>query len=925
MEFRVLGPLEVRAGGQVIDVGGPRQRRILAALLLYPNRAVSLSYLTEVAWDDDPPATARRQVQNRLATLRRLLNPAGGSIAVRDGGCLVRVEPGGLDSIAFAELAERGRAAADPKLLREALRLWRGPALSGLDGTVLEREVTGLEERRLTVLEECLELELAEGGHNRIVAELRTLVAEHPLRERFVGLLMVALYRCGRQAEALAAYADAAGRLADDLGIDPGPELRRLHRAVLREEPCLAPPAPPAPPVKSAAGSVAPSQLPADVSGFTGRTSELVWLDHVLSDGQTERAPVVSVISGTAGVGKTALAVHWAHRVRDGLGDGQLYLNLRGHARGGPVRPIDALTSLLRGLDMAPERIPPALDDAAALYRSLLADRRVLVLLDDAANAEQVRPLLPGGAANVVLITSRGNCAGLVARDGARRIRLRTFERDEAYDLLTRALGAERVAAEPAATAELASLCAYLPLALRIAAANITDGATIAGYAEQLTGGNRLAALAVEGDDEAAVRSVFDLSYQVLTEPVRRMFRLLGLVPGPGVTADEAASLAAVGPAEARQLLDRLMAGHLTDHRADDRYAYHDLLRLYAVELAHVAETPSQRRAALARLLDHYLHTAATGAILLFPQRDAIALRPPRRGAVVTDLTDRAHALDWFSANRAGLVAAVRLAADLGMDRHAWQLAWNLSDFLYRQGHWHDLVTIQQIAITAARRIDDRAGLARSNRGLANGYVRLGRFADAEKHLIDALKLFAEVGDKTSQARGHLDYAALVDRKGQHDRAVQQAERALDLSRASGYRAGQARALNAIGLSRGRLGDYRASIGPCEQALALQRDLGDHYGEAETSGSLAVAFYQLGDLRRAAQYYAAAANLYRESGSRGGEAVSFAGLGDVHHAAGRLDLARDAWRLALPVLEQLAHPLAGDVRQKLELPPASAA
>ncbi|HEY6597000.1 MAG TPA: BTAD domain-containing putative transcriptional regulator [Asanoa sp.] len=916
MEFRVLGPLEVRSGGRLIDVGGARQRRILAALLLHANRAVSLSRLVEVAWDHDPPATARRQVQNRVAALRRVLTPAGGFIDAHDAGYVLRVDPPALDAVAFDRLVERGRATADPRLLREALLLWRGPALSGLGGTLLEREAIGLEESRLAAQEDCLELELAEAAHARIVAELGTLVAEHPLRERLVGLLMVALYRCGRQADALLAYAGLAGRLAEELGIDPSPDLRRLHEAVLREDSSLALPTPP---VKAASGAVPPSQLPADVYGFTGRTGELARLDRLLCDGQTERAVVVSVVSGTAGVGKTALAVHWAHQVRDTYSDGQLYVNLRGHAPDTPLRPIDAVTSLLRGLGVAAERIPPELDDAAALYRSLLADRRVVVLLDDAANAEQVRPLLPGGADNLVLITSRDTLAGLVARDGARRITLATLNPQEAYALLARTVGAERVAAHPAATAELARLCAYLPLALRIAAATIADGASMADHAARLADGNRLAVLSVEGDDQTAVRAVFALSYRTLSEPARRMFRLLGLVPGPEVTVDAAASLTARDPAEARQLLGQLVAGHLIEPLSQGRYTYHDLLRLYAIERAHGDETQAQRRAARGRLLDHYLHTAAAGALLLFPQRDALTLRPPGRGTVLTDLADRREALDWFSANRPALIAAVSVAADAGMDEHAWQLPWNLADFLYRQGHWHDLVTTQQTAVAAAQRLDDPAGLARALRGLANGYVRLGRFADGERHLTRALELFAEAADQTSQARGHLDYVALLDRLGLHERAIGQAKRALELSRASGYRTGQARALSSTGWSSGRLGDYRTAIAFCEQALELQRELGDRYGEAETSGALAFAHHQLGELRRAAEYYRRAAALYRESGSRGGEAVSYAGLGDIHHAAGRFESARDTWILALPVLDQLGHPLAAEVRQKLDL------
>src|SRR3954464_2417569 len=385
VEYRILGSLEACAGGRPLVLGGWRQRRVLAALLLRAGRVMPVADLVEAAWGDDPPATAESQARNRVAALRSILTRHGGLIDTVDSGYRLRLDGASLDLAVFEELTARGRAARDPALLRQALELWRGPALDGLGGALLGQAATALEESRLAVLEDCLAWEADRSTVS--VEELRELVAAHPVRERLVGLLVAALARGGRRDEALAVYRSLAGRLADELGIDPSPELRRRYQALRRRE--------------------VPAQLPADVAGFVGRAGELARLDGLLSDAQAGRTAVLSAIDGTAGVGKTALAVHWAHSVRDKFPDGQLYVNLHGYSTVAPADPADVLGSFLRALGVPPARVPADAAAAAALFRDQLADRRVLVVCDNAADAEQVRPLLPDAPGCLALVTSR--------------------------------------------------------------------------------------------------------------------------------------------------------------------------------------------------------------------------------------------------------------------------------------------------------------------------------------------------------------------------------------------------------------------------------------------------------------------------------------------------------------------------------------
>ncbi len=887
MEYRVLGPLDVRADDRVLDLGGLRQRRILAMLLLHADRVVSVTRLAEAAWAEDTPVATRRQVQNRVAALRSVLTPAGGFIDTADDGYLLHVRPGELDTHVFDDLVARGRAAGDPAVLRRALGLWRGPALSGLDSPVLAREAAALDEQRLAVVEDCVELELAAGRPAELVDELETLVADHPLRERLVGQLMLALHRSGRSDAALAAYDELAGRLAEELGLDPGPELRRL-----REDLAPLPGHPPA---------FQPAQLPADVAGFTGRLSDLFVLDEILVDGHASPTLVISAIAGTAGVGKTALAVHWAHRIRDKFADGQLYVNLRGHAQTPPLRPIDALAGFLRALGVDAHRVPTELSGAVALYREVVAGKRLLVVLDNAADADQVRPLLPPGPGSLALVTSRDALDSLVERDGARRLTLDVLAAEEAGVLLARVLGPTRVDAEPAAVAELARLCAYLPLALRITAANLADTERVADYVGRLAAGNRLAGLSVEGDRQAAVRAAFDLSYAALPGPAQRMFRLLGLVPGPDVTAEAAAALADLSTVDAATLLSRLAAAHLVDQQAPGRFAFHDLLRLYAGE--HVRNHPEP--AATARLYDFYVHTTRAATDVLYPGVMHLPL-PERAPGVWAEpaFAGPAEALAWLDAERPNLVAAATSAASDGPARAAWLLTDVLRGYLFLRANLVDGMTVARAGLAAAEAAGEPRAQAMAHLSLANMYTQQSGYAQAVEHLTITLDTARRTGwpEAQSAALGALGTAYRL--LGQPQRAADHLAEALTLDRRLDRRAGVAVALVTLGTVYREMGRLEQACACHVEALALYQAAGARSGQATVHDNLAEAYHDLGRLDEAREHLDRAEVLCREGGARDAEAdilriqaaVDRAG-GDheraVERAGAALDLARE--------------------------------
>jgi DNA-binding SARP family transcriptional activator/Tfp pilus assembly protein PilF len=875
MEFGILGPLRAVADGRDVDIGGPRQRRILAALLLSPNRPVDMARLADVAWAGDPPATARRQVQNSVAVLRSALTRAGAVIETRGDGYLLRVGPDDVDALVFDRLVARGRAEGDTGLLRQALGLWRGPALAGLGGAVLERAAAGLDERRLSVQEECIDLELAAGAHERVLPELRRLVFEHPSRERFVGQLMTAAQRCGRRAEALDAYRELAALLAEHLGIDPSPDLRRLHEAMQAE---------------------IPSQLPSDVPRFTGRTGDLDWLDRALCAGTT-----VAAVTGTAGVGKTALALRWAHRVRDRFPDGQLYVNLRGYAQAPPLRPIDALAGFLRAFGVAAERVPTDVDEAIALLRGVLDGRRVLVVLDNAAGAEQVRPLLPAGSGSLALVTSRDALAGLAARGAVRRT-LDVLTRAEAHDLLTGLLGAGRVGAEPVAVAELASLCAYLPLAVRIAAANLPDRESLGAYTSRLRAGNRLAALQVEGDREAAVRVAFELSYTGLPARARRLFRLLGLVPGSDVTAEAAAALAGGSVAEVRPLLERLDAAHLIDEHAPGRYGFHDLLRLYAAELAG---TETEAEPATARLYGWYLRAATVADAMLYPGTLHLPDRPSTVDGPVPCFEDHASALAWLDTERPNLVAAVTHASAHGPRPMAWLLCDALRRYLYVRGYLVDLLTVGRAGLAAATAEGARAAQAICHLCIGNHYQYRNRYADAVEHLSWLRDTGREIDWAEAQTSAQGQLGAVYAMMGRPRQAVEQLTEALAVNRRLGVTIGMSNDHALLGMVHRELGELERAHEYLTEALRLYREIGSRVGEAGTLDTLGQTYHNMGRFDEAFETLTRALELMRETGVPDGEADVLRLLGALHRDRGRYEQAVECAEASLAVARRI--------------------
>jgi tetratricopeptide (TPR) repeat protein/transcriptional regulator with XRE-family HTH domain len=672
----------------------------------------------------------------------------------------------------------------------------------------------------------------------------------------------------------------------------------------------------------AAPAAAVPRQLPAAVADFTGRAAELAALTRMLDAAEAGKpgTVVISAIGGTPGVGKTALALHWAHRAAGRFPDGQLHVNLRGFdPTGVPTTPAEAIRGFLDALGVRPERIPAAPEAQAALYRSVLAKRRVLVMLDNARDEQQVRPLLPASPGTMVLVTSRNQLAGLAAADGARLITLDVLSPEQAVHLLTARLGAARASAEPGAVGEIAGLCAYLPLALAVAAARAAARPRfpLAALAAELSkSADRLDALDA-GDPAASVQAVFSWSYRQLSSDAARMFRLLGIHPGPDISVPAAASLAAIAKPEARRLLRELARAHLIADHATGRFAFHDLLRAYAVSQALATDTQPERDAAIGRLLDHYLHTAYAGARLLTPSRDLISLAAPGPGVTPETLAGYAQATAWFEADQQVLLAAIVLAAETGFDVHAWQIPWTMAGFLNRRGHWPEWAVSQRTAVAAATRLGDTSGQALARRSLASACRGLGEYDQALSHLKECLRLYRQLGDRIGEARVHQSLGTLAEIQSRSADSLGHHEQSLRLFQAVGHQIGQAEQLNNVGWSHAVLGDYRQALPFCQQSLTLSSGIGHRDYEASSWDSLGYIQHQLGNLREAAACYRRALRLFRELGDRRPEAVVLTHLGDACQAAGELARARKAWEQALAILEDLQHPGADHVRAKL--------
>ena len=938
MRLEVLGRLQAWRDDTLLSLGPVQQRVVLAVLAVHANRPVGREQLIDAVWGAAAPAYAVNLLQKHVSGLRRVLEPVRSARAPSqlltwtDSGYLLSLPPGSVDLEVFDQEVAAARAAravgdlpAAARALHAALRLWRGPAFDGLFSPFLDAERDRLAERRIGVLEERIEVDLAVGHDHELVAELRQLVAQHPLRERLRELLMLALYRSGRQAEALAAFREAQKYLAEELGVEPTAQLQQLHMRILATDPTLA-----GPTAQPAAVSAAPepeprpptpAQLPRGMPDFTGREAELARLHSLVAgnDGDFDRAVVITAIAGTAGVGKTSLAVHWAHQISHLFPDGQLYVNLRGFdPQGAAMEPGEAIRGFLDAFGVPSHRASASLEAQAALYRSLLAGRRVLVVLDNARDAEQVIPLLPGAPGCLVVVTSRSRLFGLVAT-GAFPVAVDLLSADEARELLARRLGSDRVAAEPEAVDDIIAACAGLPLALSIVAARaaVHPRFPLAALAEELrTARGGLDAFVGESAATDA-RTVLSWSYQTLSAEAARLFRLLGLHPGPSVTTLAAASLAGVPPPRVRPLLGELVGAHLLDERTPGRFTFHDLLRAYAREQAEAVDSDASRRAAIGRMLDHYLHATNVADRLLYPYRDQLALPPPGPGVTVPELTGLDQALAWFTVEQPVLLAATDLALGTGFETHAAQLAWVLTAFLNSKGHWRDWAASQRAALEAARRLADPAGQATAHRVLGVAYMQLGRYDDAYVHNRQALDLFATLDDNAKQARAHLSLGWVLAHQGRAAEALVHAEQALELSRKMGDRLGEADALSFAGRYHARLGHHQQALDYCERSLELNRAFQDQSHLVNSWYSLGYAHHQTGHHTEAISCYERALALWRELGDRDGHSRTLVDLGDAHDDMGNLDAAQAAWQQALDTLEALGHPDAERVRAKL--------
>ncbi|GAA1640970.1 BTAD domain-containing putative transcriptional regulator [Saccharothrix algeriensis] len=654
-----------------------------------------------------------------------------------------------------------------------------------------------------------------------------------------------------------------------------------------------------------------PRSLPPRVRGFVGRGAELAALTAAAG-------PVV--ITGPAGVGKTSLAVDWAHDAAPRFPDGQLYVDLRGFEPSGAVMtPDEAVRGFLAALGVAPDRVPAQPDARVALYRSLLAERAVLVVLDNARDADQARPLLPAGPRCLAVVTSRSRLAGLVVAHGAQVLNLSLLSTDEAVELLAARIGQPRLHAEPGAAAQLAGACARLPLALSIVAcrAALQPALPLGELAAELCGGSGELDALRTGDGSTDLRAVFSWSFRALDADAARLLRLLGLTASGDIGVRAVACLAGTGAGPTGRVLAELVDAGLLSEPRPGRYALHDLVRAYAAELARDLDS-SERQRARHRLLDHYLHTAHRAAVLLHPPFCDIAPAPPVPGAAGAELADGGAAAAWFDAEHPVLLAEIRRAADGGFGRHAWQLAWALSGYLDRRAHWPEWHETQELVLQAATRDGDLTGQAHAHRDLARACSRLGRHDESYGHLKQALDDFTDLGDRDGLAQTLLNLGQSLERSARHREALEQSRRALELFTASGNTAGQAYTLNAVGWQLGLLGEYREAVSHCERALDRLRRVGDSQGVADTLDSLGYAHHHLGEFTTAVTYYGRALAMFREAGNRFGAASTLQNLADSHAALGDGAAERDALHEAWTILDRVGHDHAHLVRARLD-------
>ena len=934
MRFRILGPLEVWTDTGWSGIGAPKWRALLAMLLLRPGQVVSTERLIAGLWGEEPPDRAANLVSIYVLRLRRLMgDPQGRTLVTRAPGYQLSVDADGLDAAVFESGVRQGRQAlADGQagrasaVLSEALALWRGAAMADVPASdLITAEADRLEESRLAALELRITADLRGGEPAPLIPELRRLMAENPLREGLWTLLLLALEDTGRRAEAVAAYGDARRVIADELGVDPGPELRQLYQRLLVADPAPAPggstaaaapePAPPrraGSPARAAAGAGTPppAQLPADIADFTGRASHLRQLHRLMTRSPGTGNPAaltVAVVAGTGGLGKTTLAVHAAHSLRDDFPDGQLYVSLRG-AGEQPAMPGEVLARLLRDLGVVPAQVPAGQEERAALYRTMLAGRQVLIVLDDARDAAQVRPLLPGSAACAVIVTSRHRLADLA---GSRLVDLDVLDDDEAHHLLTAIIGPERAAAEPGPVREVLAACAGLPLAIRIAGARLASrrGWTVSTLARRLADQRRRVDELTSGD--MAVRACFDVSFDYLQKAASEdgvdpahAFRLLGVWQGPGISLQAAAALLGQPEDPVADALEVLVDAHLLESPAPEWYGFHDLLRAYAAERAQVQEEAETVSGAVARILDWYVRTADAAAAMIVPHRDRVPLGPADPASSAVHFATADAALSWNRRERANLVAATRQAAAIGRHDVAWKLSVAAMAGFELHGYRSEWNATHTVALSSARAAQDRYGEA----WVLNNIAILLSTQEAEgaiAHFEQALAIRSEIGDRHGQAQTATNLAFCYLLQGQHDQAVTAGKNALKLQRDNRRRHGEGITLCNLGEAYLGMGRHEEAISALQEALPVVRETGSGRIEAYVLQNLGRAHLDLGQNTEGADLLEQALAIHKAQGDALGQAQDLQLLGPARSRAGQLAAARAAWKQAAGLFESL--------------------